>query len=636
MIGVNMNHSRWFKKFSWTMALASCFMMVTSPLAMAKEAQNQKSEMLRSVLKQTGLNSAEGITYLEFWNKVKDNFSPALQAKLYPAVLASKNEKLPKLEVSEVKGAKGELIPRISMNMDGQTFSFEYPMDGKTIAKVNGVVISADSLADLENSGLQVKLGKKAEKSADTLKRNQLAKTITPTFAQWSKMTPYQRAYFLSRVRLVTESALDVLAFKKAKKTSSYEFNKYEYLFSVLFGPEAHAGPGKGRVNDTSFASGKACIVAGYPTGKIGISSGSPYCTLNGSDGKLDAKYTANCSAGQVRCNPAFYGYERKNGASLCAPYSLGSAQSATASHRGGTCETGSPLSGKPEETIGFVQSMLSRENNVNPTELDKLIFMKDGKATVTKETYDKYLDPMLNKFNEQKNLAESVCSEIDKNPSAFQRQGSNSQTEACSALRARIVSVRTVLEDIVIDGQGEVATKDCDPSTPGYIEGGLVGASGRCECSDLNRPYEVTGRDGKKVCSDSNVEGCVNPVVDESGRSSCQDEARREAVQQETEKPVKKKSAFWGNFFKYLLIGTGVGLAVNCIFKIGIFGICKDKKHPRSKYVPPYVPPGTATPVDPSTPSTQPADPNTPIESETPSGAPESPVGGASGGGIR
>lgn len=615
-----MNHSRWFNRLSWALALTSCFVMTTSPLAMAKEAQNKKADMLKAVLQQSGLNSGSSITYMEFWNKVKDNFSPELQAKLLPAVIAQKDEKIPKIEVSEVKSAKGEMVPRITMNMDGQVFSFEYPADGKSVAKVNGTVISANTLADLEKSGNQVQLNQANTKKAAVYKKNMLAKSITPSFAQWSKMTAWQRAYYLSRVRLVMDSTLDVLSFKKAKKTSSFEYNKYEYFFAALFGTEAFAG--KGQLTDTSYAVGSACISHGYSKGRIALSSGNPYCTLNDGDGKLSPDYTKNCSAGQVRCNPVMYGYERSGGSTLCAPYSLSSSQSATASHRGGVCETGSPLSGKPEETLEFVKSIMAKENNVNPTDLEKLIFMKDGKATVTKESFDSYLKPMLDRFNAEKDQAEVVCTEIDKNPNAYQREGSVAQTEACSALRARIASVRLALESIVTDGGGQAAS--CDPSKPDFIQGGFVQPGGNCACN-LPQAYELTGRDGKKYCSESNVADCKStPIVKEDGTSDCQDDQRRE----DPVKPEKKKKgSFWGSFFGVLLIGTVAGLGINCLFKLGILGLCKGKKHPRPTYVPPVVDPGgTVDPTDPTPVEPQPI-------SETPSGATSSPVDSSTGG---
>lgn len=513
-----------FLRFGFFLSWIASFVIVTSPLAMAEQSKKIDKEMLALVLKEMGVADNKDITMGEVWKRIRNKLPIDIRTKLDLPFQIHKDEKFPRLDISEVKSANDG--PVIAMNVSDGTDVARVELVGKenTFLRLNGKNISKNDLLNLDNYLAKVedeKFAKKNQKSPIEILSQQPA---FPTYEVWKKMTNYERANYLVHMRLMMREVDRVLSIHeqsqgKGKKTSSLE-REFEPYFRLLLGNDAEAAPaadkdkkkargrlgpdtsagkknsagqsGKGKassggsqssggsssvVKGRDIAVGAECIVAGYPYGVITTHG---VCTLNKS-GKLPDTYTNGCpqrgGVPQISCNPILYGYKRGSeaGERICVDYEFrqGSATQ-LATTVSGRCEKESPLDGKAENALAMMRSMLLAEKKISPADYDKFFTLSsDGKTVkVEKAKYDELLasepNGLFYKFRAEKAKAEGVCkpilAESEKKGYAkrYEYKETKQQTLACNDLLKRVLAV----EAINATAERQIAPasdKDCD-----------------------------------------------------------------------------------------------------------------------------------------------------------------------------
>ncbi len=692
-----------FLRFGFFLSWIAALVIVTSPLAMAEQSKKLNKEMMAAALKEMGVAENKDITMGEVWKKIRHKLPPSVRLQLDLSFQIYKDEKFPRIDLSEVKNSQGEAVVALNVNDGKDTVRVELAGKENNFMKFNGKTISEADVAGIEGFFAKIQdeqiIKKDHQRYAEGLKKQ----PTFPTYEMWKKMSPYERAHFMVQVRLMMREVDNVLAIhentKKPIKSSQLE-KDYELYLKLIFGQDAEAVEGekpkvdKGNVKgltrekvgkkekstlgadntvpgstapkkksqpvkkntahkpdkvekksspvekyERQIAVGKGCIVGGYPYGKIvaGKTTGAAICSLS-EGGKLDDRFVNGCSrqgkTPQISCNPVLYGYDRTPGGKsgpICLDYDINNRETQVATTVNGICEKKSPLGeNNPKNTYDMIYSILHKEKGMELDEYSQLFkISKDGKKVeVDEKAYNDLMmgeHGIFKKFDEEKNLADDVCGEIKKNPSAYELNSPNGQqTKACAALLKRTINLQTALATVVT-APSPAVEDPCPPTAPEVVYTGPVQERPVVHTAPIQtvpvRTVVPTETALPQCCSQRDT--CKKPivaaaVVDCGGASACEGEG---VVVAEKEKEEKKSSGLplWA---KIGLFGAAIGSAV-------VFGLWRsgywDRKNNKAKSVPPYVPPQSTT-----------------IPTSTPAPTPPAPIEGSGGafspgaGGIR
>jgi len=126
----------------------SVLTMCLTPVAQGAEAANQR-QIINDYLKTTGLTTKQ-TTVGEYWNSVRHLYPENLQAQIDKWAFANKNELMPKIEATSIKGSNGEQV-RLTMTKDGESLSLTFTGDEDKPLKYNGVTITKKELTSLND-----------------------------------------------------------------------------------------------------------------------------------------------------------------------------------------------------------------------------------------------------------------------------------------------------------------------------------------------------------------------------------------------------------------------------------------------------------------------------------------------------
>lgn len=237
------------KKFAFFLSTLSCSVIIFSPLAMAKQVENERSEALKQVLSEMGVAKNKKITYGEMWSNVRHYFPAHLQSRLDVLVSYSKNETVPPLSVSEVK-VGNQTIPRVTFQIYGQTVNLELYGDDDPVMKFNGKSLSLQELF-YGGKGFNelVKKDQVAKIDVAKARANMEQTTGNMDLKTWKKMSKEQKAEYFIYLRSYLEATQKVLdlenvrLMKQGDKTKSSLLEKQmNQLMKILVGEPAEAG----------------------------------------------------------------------------------------------------------------------------------------------------------------------------------------------------------------------------------------------------------------------------------------------------------------------------------------------------------------------------------------------------------
>lgn len=581
----------------------SVFSLAFQPLAYGQQQANWASQALKSYVQQNQ-KGGKTITVKEFWEKNAKNFDPYWQKKFYPSIEVQKDQRLPKMEVINIKGPNGKDSARLMMNVNGKTVSVEYLGGSEKFLRVNSTVISyADFL--YVNPMLE-KLSKDPVIAAETKRVEKLAlkESIVPSYETFKKMSARTRAAYFVNLRLLLEASQKVLEQADAKaKERAY----YEPSFIDLILEKAYAQGG---------IKGRPCIVQGYVGKWTGKNKNDTYCAheVGLNQAQRDTVNQTNvqkwiggaCSKGSSPCNPFVFGIPDEP----CISHQESRKDKNSDFQRAtSVCDGRMPLRTNDRKTLAadtqkMIETLLAKEKNES-LEKVRSEYFKDGKV-ISKEKFDELQKSIVADFNQFISAGIATCeATADGKQTPDQHQGS-----ACEVLRTRKLAFEQGMKELEFvppaptpePEPAPVATEP--PPAPAPVD----------PCGPLLAAGKATNEaiaDGKKV----NCTPVAAPLPAETSRG-----APRE--------PAKEKERNW----LPIAIFVGVGALLFSLFK-------RKPKQPKladpvpadpivaPPLPPPPEPPAEPTPIPPITPIETPTTPVTPVtppgSTETNPGAP-------------
>lgn len=566
----NFKPGSFMKQFA---AGVSVFTMCLSPVAQGAAAANQK-KLINQYLKETGLTTKK-MTVGEFWRMVRHVYPPTLQKQLDLWVSLNRNELMPSVEATSFKDFDGKEQVRLTLSKDGQSANLTFTQDDDKPLKVNGVPFTKKELLNYNNfNDIANKLTKQDAalgKSLKTGSQSVISKSGVLTLEEYKKLTAYQKAEYLIRLRQTVEAAQRVYQVIYGEQALNEVNKKYEWALKTLFfGDDADAA---------GSLVGKPCIVAGYLSvyGESGSCGGS-------NQGAIDLKQKmeankANCSGGGVACNPMVYGFDSA-GSAYCV--SRSDVKYATR-----VCNSKSPLQNSDPKKEGenkkrIIESYLKK---VKGQDIN-LKLNEEGK--ISEEQY-KQISSYLGDLQKYINSAIAECGQAPLKNIQKQRED---QVSACNEIRTRAFSLQAF------------AVHPEPPAPPAPLPD-----PGAPTCND-KKAGSVPSKDGKACnCPEGSKEGedgtCL--VVEAGGQGDL-------PGGNGATKEVTSECGFWCKN-KNWIIPVGVGLAA-----LGLFWWLFKDKSKASNNGPVYIPPA---PVPEPTATTSPTVPTAPVTPPPPAPCP-------------
>lgn len=578
-----------FKPVSFVRHIAAGLSVATmclAPVAQGAAAENQK-KLINQFLKETGLTTKK-MTVGEYWRMVRHVYPASLQKQLDLWVSLNRNEMMPSIEATSFKDSNGVEQVRLTMTNSGQSASLTFTGNEDQPLKLNGVSLSKKELLNYNSfNDLARKLSKQDAALGKTLKKGSQSLVSSAgvlTFAEYSRLSPRQKAEYLVRLRETMEAAQRVYQVVYGEQAYQEINKKYEWALRAVFGEDVEA---KG-----SSLTGKPCIVAGY----LSVYGENESCG-GGSQGGADLsnKMQANkaaCSNNGVACNPMVYGFD-KGGSAYCV--SRSDVKYATR-----VCNSKSPLASDDPKLQGenkkrIIESYLKK---VKGQEID-LKLNEEGK--ISEEQY-KQISSYLGDLQKYINSAIAECGQAPLKDIQKQRED---QVSACNEIRTRAFS----LQAFAVNPEPPVppappapppALPDPGPTCDDQKKGSTPGTDGKtCSCPEGTKPSN--NKEDRGAC-----------VVIEGGGSG--DLPGGNGAPKDT----APECGFWCKN-KNWIIPVGVGL-----LGLGLFWwMFKDKSKANGNgpvYIPPAPVPNPSPTTSPTVPPAPPVNPPPPAPCPAPS----------------
>lgn len=584
-----------FRALSLTLA---CFTIVASPLAQAESQIHRREALMQSFLKRTQLAGKTTPTVGEFYAEFREMYPVQIRGYLDQWVMRNKNEPMPHVDFQQVKDGEDHLQYRLLVRTnDGKTLTV---MTGDDFVKIGAVKLDSktakDPVAFVKNIAKDDPYLKKIFEKSEVAPT---PKPVAPTFAEFKRLKPSQRALYFLQLRNALEDAQKIMAIAadSQKTTMNSLQGGLEVVARWMMGecafgkvedlPASNAKvKPKAKTASTSTGSqsvvrvGGNCIVAGYmSTYGENLSCGGVASGRADFTGQISKQFSAggvfskasSCSSGSFPCNPMVYGF---NGTS---PYCIPHGEIKTATR---DCNKASPLAGadnpaqRAKDRQRIIQSWVTAQGD--STELK---FDADGK--IDPSQYD-MMKKQIDGLNDFIGSAVAFC-DSDQGQK-LQKERKQDQDLACEAIKVRALDL------------AKFANQPPPPPVPpapicSEVMPGSENEGKECVCRE---PKVEVSDNGKRLCKDRPQPPPPPPPIAEE---PIDDPPERPA-------PPPKQEEECGWFCRNgtsLLIGGGL------LVGIGLFAwwLTRDTtvKATTPQYVPPVPPPFPTTPTTPTTP---------------------------------
>lgn len=568
----------WSMRAKFLLATFSAMSMAMQPLALAEQKKNWSGDVLREFVK-ASQPKGKSLTVKQFWDQNKAQLHPVWQQRFAPAIEIQKNDKLPKMEVINIKAPQGVESARMMMNIDGKVVSVEYLGGQEKFARINNTVITYQDFYYV--TGMVEKLMKDPVFAGEQkkLEKRALVQTFVPSRKQFNQMSVAQRVEMIMKLRLASEAADQVIQMnlEGGVKTSQ------NFFWEVLL-PVAHAQT-QAQIN---AALGQSCLVAGH-VGKFGKNK-ADYASCSVPNDVITSK---SCPTSRPHgCNKLFF---PRSGAICLAPSRTNQDyQNFTAK-----CAAATPIS-----------SVKDKSDFVKAAQADLKFELKGEKVEASDEEWAK-----LSTFMESHNKAidetlKTACSDSNV---AVVGKVETKLGSACDALKDRKLDLvryqaETIGGGIVAPGPGATPAPGADGAPcntqpvagdsaaekhdgvlkdgkciPGTVPG-AAGAVATGECAAKNLCDGTDGA-GKKVCAPCGDRVIAGGILSGGG---------------------KPEPSFWERNKSWIIPGgifAGLFLVISALFKSGNKGSAKAATPPAAPPLEPIPTPVIPNPVTPITP---------------------------------
>lgn len=445
---------------------------------------NVSKKSAQEILKLTGLGGKKRISVGEFYSKVRPYYPKTLRKDLDLWAQLNRNELMPEVQLTTYKDAAGKEQVRLLINAGKQsiTASFNPDSEGRFL-KINNVSLTKDDMMFHDQFVSKIYHGDKGIKASlpKWTPNARYKKSIALSYAEFSRLTPRQRAEYMVRVRYLTESAQRVMESYYGPQALN-EFNREFYVRWIL-GQEAEAA---GKSNKRKPQVGDQCIVSGYvAVYNEKLSCGGPGKGAVALKEQMEKYGGGRCSNGTISCNPLVYGYN-SDGSAICVKNSgrQGPLHTATSKY----CPEKSPLrkgniKEESEDKKRIIESYLKVRHG-----RDDINLVFDDQGRVSEEQYNKVKD-YLTELNTYIQDATRMCEVV---PMSEIRQERDEQDSACIALRTRTMDLQAYPTTPV--PPPVAPPRDCHAELPNSIPEG-----DQCVCPDGTRLGEIDEGNGPR-----------------------------------------------------------------------------------------------------------------------------------------
>ncbi len=464
---------RWnFKLSSYVKVVASSLSALTmclTPIAQGAEAANQRQK-INDYLKATGLTKKQ-TTVGEYWKTVRHLYPENLQTQVDKWAFANKNELMPKIEATSIKGSNGEQI-RLTLSKGGESINLTFTGDEEKPLKYNSVLITKKEITSLNNVNPLLERIAKADAQAKKAYPVRTEKVfvsdrVTLTLSQFKKLTIREKAEYLLQMRLAMEAAQRVYQAHYGLNALNQLNQKHQWAYEFLFGEKAYAA---------SPRAGDNCIVAGYFTvyGEDGSCGGQ---TSGASDLLAQMQSSkSTCGSSAVACNPLVYGY-KESGETYCVSREPDILRFAT-----NNCNDQSKLR-KDDPLMQAQDSKRIIESYMKQMKGKNVNLKLDEQGRISPQQYAE-ISQYLTELNGYIQSAAQKCSQ---QPLASIKETRIDQDDACNKLMQRATALQTFA------GGGD----NCSAEMPGSVN-----QNGKCVCPKGSRQQTKTENGNRtKMC---------------------------------------------------------------------------------------------------------------------------------------
>ncbi len=586
--------------------------MAVSPLAMAEQSKKLGKDTILQALKEMGALDNKNITMGEVWKNVRHKFPAHIQAQLDMPFSIYKDEKIPQLDLTEVKNSSGETVVALNIKDGSDTARIEFPGKENQFMKFNGINLSLNDIANPRILTYKTKDEKIIKKDFERYEKELAKKPVFPAYEHWVKMTPYQRAKIIVQIRLLMREVEEVLSLaeSQASGSSPNSYKDYSSILKLIFGLPAEAGKDgspKGGKSKRKIAKGENCIIGGYPTG---IVLGDGVCSLGPESSQDFKKYNMGCpktskGQSQIGCNPVLYGYDRSNHGPICFPYDKSSQITKFATSINGVCEEKSPLErGNFDQAFSMIKS-IALHKGMTSEGFDQIFSIKTDPFTSTKKISvndeTEYLKLMTGEngiftaFEKEKNKAVAVCKTIRARPDEFQLRETKQQTKACDAVEKRMLDVKYALELVRSTSDEKAPAETSPPCTEDDFKSGTDDSKSRSSIGTSPRDFNIVPvRVVATTVSKSCQENIFEVVTDKPGTGTGTIDRSEDAPTAVPTSDSNKTGGFWSgvkSFFggpwgKVIGLGALLGIMVGGT----VWGLSRFFKRKETTNIAPYV----------------------------------------------
>jgi hypothetical protein len=280
--------------------------------ALWAEGTAQQQAQIKAFIEKSEI-AKRPVSIKELYQKNAASLTASDKKTLANFVYAYGDEKLPKMDVTKIKGRNGKENVQLQFVKDGHSMNLEIINEGDVFARLNGQVLTMNDMQSIE--GLMIKAGV----SVSDAKRNFSTSGRAPASTgskflnakQIQKLSKPEQIQYFKQLRQLLES-MEAVEHATLKHNSSfnYEPSKFEIIAALLTGENAFA---------IADGPGQTCTAAGWEAESGFNSSKRLKCGTDGKDGVAE-KYRRLpngelCPPDKFACNPGLYGNYQQ---SLC------------------------------------------------------------------------------------------------------------------------------------------------------------------------------------------------------------------------------------------------------------------------------------------------------------------------------
>ncbi len=220
-------------------SLLAGFLSVTFsvvPFAMAENAS--PISVIKTRIKETKVETAK--SFQELFARMAES-TPGVNPVAFSNIAKMfQDEKFPKPKFQDFK-YKGKDAIRVINQVGGQQVVIEYLFNGDEILKIDGIVFNKADTDTLDSFNKKILSIPTFAKLYQDFRKKVFKASLTPTYEQWLKLTPSQRADYFLRYREVLEAAYKVYntpRFKVVSNTKSFD----QWVNEMIVGEDSDAG----------------------------------------------------------------------------------------------------------------------------------------------------------------------------------------------------------------------------------------------------------------------------------------------------------------------------------------------------------------------------------------------------------